>query len=356
MIKTISILKGDGIGPEVVNETIKVLNAISEKYFHTFVFNESKIGADAIWSCGKALPEETLSNCLSADATLLGAIGDPAFEDPNQKIRPEQGLLDLRKSLQLYTNVRPIKSYNKLSGFSPLKAEIINNVDFTIYRELTGGIYFGKRESAETFASDLCIYHDYEIKRIAHQAFQAAQKRSNKLCLIDKANVLQSSKFWRKVVVDVHVFYPEVELEFLYVDNAAMQIILNPSQFDVILTSNMFGDIISDESSVITGSLGLLPSASYGDKHKLYEPVHGSYPQAKGKNIANPMATILSASMMLHDWGLLDEAKDIESAVTHCIESGKGTIDINKDNPQSCSEVGDFIASRIMDKKVMCHT
>jgi len=246
--------------------------------------------------------------------------------------------------------VRPVKIFSPLSHLSPLKEERLENVDLVIYRELTGGIYFGEKKKEGDSASDLCLYHTYEIERIAKLAFKAAQQRDSKLCLIDKANVLESSRLWRSVIQDMSKDYPDVSIDYLFVDNAAMQLILNPGQFDVIVTSNMFGDIISDEASVLGGSIGLLPSASFGTEHKLYEPVHGSYPQAKGKNIANPVATILSAAMMLRDFDMEEEARAIESAVEESINLGKGTPDIFKEGSISCTEVGQLICNLLEEK------
>lgn len=340
MKKSIAILKGDGIGPEIVDQTIKVLDAIADRYCHQFNYQEALIGGVSIDEKGVPLPEETIATCKSADAILLGAIGDPKFDnDPNATVRPEQGLLKIRKELGLFANVRPVKIYTSLESLSPLKKERLEGVDMVIYRELTGGIYFGKKTKNADSASDLCYYHKDEIERITKLAFDEATRRKFKLCLVDKANVLESSRLWRKVVQGMAAHYPEVEVSYLFVDNAAMQLILNPSQFDVILTSNMFGDILSDAASVLGGSIGLLPSASFGKTHKLYEPVHGSYPQAKGKNIANPMATILSAAMMLRDFGMEKEATAIEEAVEDCINLGITTEDINNDAANSCTEV-----------------
>jgi len=350
MKKQIAVLKGDGIGPEVVNEAIKVLNAVANKFQHSFIFEDALIGEAAIEQTGQALPKETIDICKSTDAVLLGAIGDPKYDnDPTATVRPEQGLLSLRKELELFTNVRPVKLHPALSHLSPLKEEKLQAVDLVIYRELTGGIYFGKKEKGEDFASDLCVYHKEEIERVTHLAFKASYKRNKKMCLVDKANVLESSRLWRKVVQDLSKEYQNVEVEYLYIDNAAMQLILNPSRFDVILTSNMFGDILSDEASVLGGSIGLLPSASFGNQYRLYEPVHGSYPQAAGKDVANPMATILSSAIMLRDFGLNEEAQAVENAISKCIESGITTEDINPTNSRKCSEVGEAICNLLAE-------
>lgn len=343
----IAVLSGDGIGPEVTNEAIKVLKAIAMEFDHTFLFKEAKVGAIAIDHTGDPLPEETLDLCLASDAVLFGAIGHPKYDnDPSAKVRPEQGLLKLRKSLGLYANIRPVKAYETLLDKSPLKKEIISGTDISIYRELTGGIYFGEKQLSEdgNTASDLCKYSRYEIERIAHLAFKAAENRDKKVTLVDKANVLESSRLWRKVVGEVATEYPEVTLDFLFVDNAAMQMILNPKQFDVILTENMFGDIISDEASVIGGSIGLLASASVGDKYAMFEPIHGSYPQATGKGIANPVASILSAAMLLDNFGLYDEAATIRKAVDRSLALEITTPDLNtKYDSITTSKVGDFI-------------
>lgn len=281
MKKRIAVIEGDGIGPEVTRQAVKVLNAVAAAFNHEFDYSYCLMGADAIDKTGTPLPDETIDICLNSDAILFGAIGHPKYDnDPAAKVRPEQGLLKLRKSLQLYANIRPVTTYSSLFHLSPLKSKNIEGVDFIIYRELTGGIYFGKKETAAdgSQASDDCTYSREEIERIAHLAFQHARKRKNKLTLVDKANVLETSRLWRKVVQELALQYSDVAVDYMFVDNAAMQIILNPKQFDVILTENMFGDIISDEASVISGSLGLLPSASVGKGAALFEPIHGSYP------------------------------------------------------------------------------
>jgi len=350
-LQNITVLKGDGIGPEVVNQALKVLDAIAEKYQHKFTYDEQLMGAIAIDETEDPLPESTIKSCVNADAVLLGAIGDPKYDnDPSAKVRPEQGLLRLRKTLGLFANIRPVKIFKSLQHLSVLKPEVLDNVDMVIYRELTGGIYFGEKIKEKDHASDLCIYYEYEIERIAKIAFEEARKRKKRLCLIDKANVLESSRLWRQVVRQMAEDNPDIQVDYLFIDNAAMQMILNPSQFDVILTSNMFGDIISDEASVLGGSLGLLPSSSAGESTRLYEPIHGSYPQAAGKDIANPIATILSVEMMLRDFDLFAEAEDIQRAVTHCIDNNLLTQDLISENPLSCSELGDKIANHILSK------
>jgi 3-isopropylmalate dehydrogenase len=349
----IAVLAGDGIGPEVTLQAKKALNAIGEAFDHEFVFEEALMGAIAIEKTGNPLPEQTLNLCLNTDAVLFGAIGDPKYDnDPEAKVRPEQGLLKLRKELGLFANIRPIKPYKGLLDSSPLKKEIIEGADFTIFRELTGGIYFGEKKINETgtVVSDLCEYSEEEISRITHMAFKTAQNRRKKVTLVDKANVLETSRLWRRVVKAISQSYPDVELDFLFVDNAAMQIILNPRQFDVILTENLFGDILSDESSVITGSIGLLASASLGTTNALFEPIHGSYPQATGKNIANPIASILSAAMLLEHFSLHKEAKKVYEAVEKAIEYNVVTIDLRSDSKFGTNDVGDFISNYILDK------
>lgn len=348
----IAILSGDGIGPEVTAQSVKVLNAIADKYQHTFTYEEALIGAIAIDHTGNPLPEETYHTCTAADAVLFGAIGDPKYDNnPDAKIRPEQGLLALRKALGLYANIRPVKAYDTLLNKSPLKESIIKGTDIVIYRELTGGIYFGEKSLSDdgTKASDLCSYSKAEIERVAHLAFRTARSRNKKLTLVDKANVLETSRLWRKVVTAMASLYPDVTLDFLFVDNAAMQMVLNPNQFDVILTENMFGDIISDEASVIGGSIGLLASASVGEKYALFEPIHGSYPQATGKGIANPIASILSAAMLLDHFGLSEEAETIRDAVERAIELEVCTPDLNKHGAYSTENVGTFIEEFIAD-------
>ena len=298
----IAVLSGDGIGPEITQQSVKILKAIAERFNHEFLFEEAVVGASAIDLTGNPLPDPTLDLCKKSDAVLFGAIGDPKYDNnPAAKVRPEQGLLKLRKELGLFANIRPVRAFERLLEHSPLRPERIEGADMVIYRELTGGIYFGEKTLSDDGkqASDLCVYSEEEIERMTHLAFEAAQKRRNKVTLVDKANVLETSRLWRRTVKEIAKKYPEVELDFLYVDNAAMQMIINPKQFDVILTENMFGDIISDEASVIGGSIGLLASASVGKEHTLFEPIHGSYPQAAGKGIANPIASILSAAMLL---------------------------------------------------------
>ncbi|MGY5850549.1 3-isopropylmalate dehydrogenase [Salegentibacter sp. F14] len=348
----IAVLPGDGIGPEITQQSVKVLKAVADRFDHHFQFEDALVGAAAINLLDNPLPEATLDLCKNSDAVLFGAIGDPKFDNnPDAKVRPEQGLLQLRKGLGLYANIRPVKAYDKLIAQSPLKEDRISGADMVIYRELTGGIYFGDKHTAEDgqSATDVCTYSVEEISRVAHLAFKAAEKRSKKLTLVDKANVLETSRLWRKTVTEIGKKYPKVELDFLFVDNAAMQMILNPTQFDVILTENMFGDILSDEASVIGGSIGLLASASVGKENAMFEPIHGSYPQATGKGIANPVASILSAAMLLEHFGLTEEAEAVKKAVELSIKLNVCTIDINKDNHYTTEKVGDFLEGLISE-------
>ena len=343
----IAVLPGDGIGPEVTAEAIKVLKAIAQEFDHSFQFKYASVGAVAIGESNDPLPKKTLDLCKATDAILFGAIGDPRFDNnPAAKVRPEQGLLKLRKELGLFANIRPVKAYDNLLEKSPLKRQIIKGTDISIYRELTGGIYFGEKKMSddENTASDLCEYSRFEIERITHLAFKAAQTRKHKVTLVDKANVLETSRLWRRVVTEIAADYKDVKLDFLFVDNAAMQMILNPKQFDVILTENMFGDIISDEASVIGGSIGLLASASVGEKHAMFEPIHGSYPQAKNLGIANPIASILSAAMLLDHFELFEESELIREAVEKSLKLNITTPDLNtKYNHITTTKVGDFI-------------
>ncbi|MEM6726099.1 MAG: 3-isopropylmalate dehydrogenase [Bacteroidota bacterium] len=349
-IKHIALLPGDGIGPEVMDEALKVLTFVSEQFPIEFKFQEGLIGAIAIDQTGNPFPEETREICRASDAILFGAIGDPKFDnDPNSPVRPEQGLLALRRALGLFSNIRPLTLYPALEHLSPLKAARLENVDFVIYRELTGGIYFGdKQKSADgQSASDLCAYTAPEIERIAKMAFEAAKVRNKRVTLVDKANVLETSRLWRTVVQEMAKDYPEIELHTLFVDNAAMQLIVNPAQFDVILTSNMFGDILSDEASVLAGSLGLLPSASIGEKYALFEPVHGSFPEGAGKQIANPSAMILSAAMMLDYFQLFEAANLIRKAVSACFADGILTFDLHDKNACSTVVFGDAVVEKM---------
>lgn len=348
----IALLPGDGVGPEVMEQTVKCLKAIEEVFGHNFHYKEAAVGSMAIDKTGKALPDETLKICLDADAILIGALGDTNDKDPNDMdLRPEQGILQLRKELGLYANIRPVKVFPSLVGNSPLKKEIISETDFIIYRELTGGLYTGAKFMNEegTVASDLCEYTEKDISRIAHLAFKAAKNRKKKLTLIDKANVLESSKLWRKVVRKIAESYPEVDLEFMFADQAAMQLVLNPKQFDIVLTSNMFGDILADEASVIGGSLGLVARASFGDQNALFEPLHGCIPQEKGANTANPVASILSAAMLLEHCKLFEEAMALREAVNKTLEKNIVTPDLDPNSNYGTSHVGDFIADTVLN-------
>ena len=353
MKKHIVVIEGDGIGPEVTRQAVRVLDAIAEYYGHEFTYQYCLMGADAIDKTGNPLPDETIAASLNSDAILFGAIGHPKFDnDPSAKVRPEQGLLKLRKSLQLFANIRPVTSYTSLQHLSPLKVDRLEGVDFIIFRELTGGIYFGKKTLSEDgqTASDDCVYNRDEIARISHLAFQYAQKRRKKLTLVDKANVLETSRLWRRVVQEISSEYKDVQVDYLFVDNAAMQLMINPKQFDVILTENMFGDIISDEASVLSGSLGMLPSASIGTGAALFEPIHGSYPQAAGKDIANPIGSILSAALLLEHFDLKKEASRIREAVSWTLENGFVTKDIDPTNFYFMSTIGELISDFVSGK------
>ncbi|AEY64416.1 3-isopropylmalate dehydrogenase [Clostridium sp. BNL1100] len=331
----ITVLPGDGIGPDIIAEALKVLELIGEKYGHSFLFTEADLGGIAIDRHGEPLPQATVDTCKGSDAVLLGAVGGPKWDTLPGNKRPEAGLLGIRAALGLYANLRPAVIYGALKDASPLKSEIISNgIDIMVIRELTGGIYFGKRGRLDTeggeAAFDTEMYNVSEIKRIAEVGFETAMKRGKKLMSVDKANVLESSRLWRQVVEEVAKEYPEVALSHMYVDNAAMQLVRNPAQFDVILTSNIFGDILSDEASMITGSIGMLPSASLGStKLGLYEPIHGSAPDIAGQDKANPIATILSVAMMLrYSLDLSGEADAIEKAVADVLNTGYRTADI----------------------------
>jgi 3-isopropylmalate dehydrogenase len=349
----IAVLSGDGIGPEVILQAKKALCAIGTMYDHEFVFEDALVGAIAIEKTGNPLPNQTLNLCLNTDAVLFGAIGDPKYDNnPDSKVRPEQGLLKLRHELGLFANIRPIKPYRSLLDASPIKREIIEDVDFIIFRELSGGVYFGDKNLNDegTIATDSYQYTESEISRISHLAFKAALNRRKKVTMVDKANVLETSRLWRRIVKKIGESYPEVELNFLFVDNAAKQIILNPRQFDVILTENMFGDILSDEASVIASSIGLLASESLGHNKALFEPIHGSYIEATGKNIANPIASILSAAMLLEHFGLIIEAKKVYEAVEKAFEHKIVTVDLNSYSKFGTNEVGDFVSNFILSK------
>ena len=337
MEKTIALIPGDGIGSDVLGQAVKVLDKVAEKYGHKFIYKEVIAGGSAIDKFGNPLPEEQLDICKSSDSVLLGALGGPKWDNVDPSIRPEKGLLGLRGGLKVFANLRPAVIFPQLKSACPLKDEIIGQgIDILIVRELTGGIYFGDRGFApdKTSAWDTESYSVAEIERILHLAFKAAQGRRKKVTVVDKANILNTSRLWRSVAENLHPQYADVELNFLYVDNAAMQLVRNPGQFDVIATSNMFGDILSDEASQITGSIGMLASASLGDGSGpgLYEPIHGSAPDIAGKNLANPLATILSAAMLLrYDFKMEEEAKAIEKAVNDVLNEGWRTSDIAGD-------------------------
>jgi len=348
----IAVLPGDGIGPEIIDQAKKVIIVVGKKYNHKFNFTHGLVGAIAIDKTGNPLPAETLELCKSSDAVLFGAIGDPKYDNnPSAKVRPEQGLLAMRKELGLYANVRPVTTFPALIDKSPLKREIVQGVDIMMIRELTGGIYFGKpqgRSEDGNTAYDTSVYSRYEIERVVKLACEYAMTRSKKLTVVDKANVLATSRLWRETALLVGRGYKELTIDFMFVDNAAMQLIQNPGRFDVIVTENMFGDILSDEASVLTGSLGLLPSASIGLSTSVFEPIHGSYPQAAGKNIANPLGTILSVSMMFDlAFNLKTEAETVRTAVEKSIEAEIVTEDLNRTHPKSTSQVGDWITEYI---------
>lgn len=348
----IAVLAGDGIGPEIINQAIKVLKAIGKKYNHSFEFKEALVGACAIDAVGDPFPEDTFQLCMDSDAVLFGAIGDPKYDnDPKAKVRPEQGLLAMRKKLGLYANIRPVSTFKSLIHKSPLRQDLVEGADFVVIRELTGGIYFGEprgRSEDQNKAYDTCTYTKDEVRRITKIGFEYAAKRNKRLTVVDKANILATSRLWRETVQEMIPDYKDIEVDFMFVDNAAMQLIQWPKKFDVMVTENMFGDILSDEASVITGSLGLLPSASVGIHTSVFEPIHGSYPQATGKDIANPIATVLSVAMLLESaLDLTDEAKAIRNVVDKSMEAGVVTEDIAEEKAYKTSEVGDWLAENI---------
>jgi 3-isopropylmalate dehydrogenase len=348
----IALLAGDGIGPEITEQAVKVINSVCRKAGHRPHYREALTGAVAIDKTGDPYPDETHSVCMESDAVLFGAIGDPKYDnDPSARIRPENGLLAMRKKLGLYANIRPVMTFPSLLHKSPLRKDIVEGADFIAIRELTGGIYFGRpqgRSEDGNTAYDTCVYHRYEIERICRLAFDFAMKRRRKLTMVDKANVLATSRLWRETMQQLAPLFPEVEVEYMFVDNAAMQIIQWPGRFDVVVTENMFGDILTDEASVITGSLGLLPSASIGLHTSVFEPIHGSYPQAAGMNIANPIATVLSAALMFeYAFNMASEADLIRKAVDASLVEGYVTRDIDDSNPRGTSEVGDWLAGYI---------
>ena len=356
MNKNITVLKGDGIGPEIVNEAIKVLDKVCEKYGHTFNYAEVDIGGCSIDKYGVPITEEGMAKCKAADSVLLGAVGGPKWDNVDPSIRPEKALLAVRSELGLFANLRPTKLFMQLADSSPLKPSIVGGgIDLMIVRELTGGIYFGKRRTevvnGEKVATDEMTYSEHEIERIGRVAFESARKRSSRVISVDKANVLDSSRLWRSVMHRLAEEYSDVEYSDLLVDNTAMQLIKNPSQFDVIVTENMFGDILSDEASMLTGSIGMMPSASLSEGTLgMYEPIHGSAPDIAGMNIANPIGTVMSCAMMLrYSFDMPAEADAIEAAVNKALDDGYRTADIYKDGftKVTCSEMGSIIAANI---------
>ncbi|MBO5273306.1 MAG: 3-isopropylmalate dehydrogenase [Clostridia bacterium] len=356
MNKKITVLPGDGIGPEIVAEAIKVLDRVAEKFDHSFDYTYVDIGGCSIDKFGTPITDEGMEKCKSADSVLLGAVGGPKWDTCPPAIRPEKALLAVRKELGLFANLRPTRLFPQLADASPLKKEIVGNgIDLLIVRELTGGVYFGERRTEEVngelVATDIMPYSEHEIERIGRVAFETAMKRGKKLASVDKANVLDTSRLWRKTMHRLAEEYPEVEYSDILVDNTAMQLIKNPTQFDVLVTENMFGDILSDEASMLTGSIGMMPSASLSSGTLgMYEPIHGSAPDIAGMNIANPIGTILSAAMMLrYSFDMAAEADAIEAAVNAVLDEGCRTGDIMQEGMKktSCSEMGDLVAARI---------
>ncbi len=347
----IALLAGDGIGPEVIDQAVKVSNAVAKKFNHEINWRPALTGAAAIDAVGEPYPDETHEICANADAVLFGAIGHPRFDnDPSAKVRPEQGLLKMRQKLGLFANVRPTFTFPSLIDKSPLKRERIEGTDLIILRELTGGVYFGERGRKDdgNTAFDTMTYQRFEIQRLAKKGFEMAMKRSKKLCCVDKANVLESSRLWRETVQAMEKDYPEVEVTYEFVDAVAMRLVQWPSAYDIMITANLFGDILTDEASVISGSMGLMPSSSVGSKVSLYEPIHGSYPQAAGKDIANPLATVLSAAMLFEDFNLNDEAQAIRDVVNKSLAEGIVTEDLSDgEKAYKTSEVGDWLAQNI---------
>jgi len=351
----IALLAGDGIGPEVIQEAVRVSDAIAQKFTHEINWTPGLTGATAIDAVGDPYPKDTHNICLEADAVLFGAIGLPRFDnDPSAKIRPEDGLLRMRKKLGLYANVRPTFTFPSLIDKSPLKKERIIGTDLIFIRELTGGIYFGEkgRKNNGDIAYDTCTYTREEIIRLARKGFELAMTRSKRLCCVDKANVMESSRLWRETVQNLEKEYPEVDVSYELVDAVAMRLIQWPNKYDVLITENLFGDILTDEASVISGSMGLMPSASIGDGNALYEPIHGSFPQATGKNIANPLAAILSAAMMFEmSFNLIEEGRLIREVVNKSLKQGIVTEDISSgEKSYKTSEVGDFLVKEILNK------
>ena len=356
MNKNIAVIRGDGIGPEIIGEAVAVLDKIAEKYGHTFTYTDVTMGGCAIDEFGEPLPDSELEKCKNSDSVLLGAVGGTKWDSVPGHLRPEKGLLKLRAGMSVYSNNRPAKIWKQLASASPLKESIVEQgIDFIIVRELIGGIYFGKHETieenGEKKAIDELVYTENEIERIARIGFETARKRNKKLCSVEKSNVLDSSRLWKSVVTKLSEEYPDIELSHMLVDNCAMQIVKNPAQFDVIVTENMFGDILSDEASQITGSIGMIPSSSLGaDTCGLYEPIHGSAPDIAGRDLANPIGTILSAAMMLRfSFDMCDEAENIENAVSKVLDKGFRTADIMQDGciMVGCKEMGKLIRDNI---------
>lgn len=349
--KHIAVLPGDGIGPEITNQSLRVLDAVSRKFGVQFEFTFGLIGADAIDKTGNPLPPETIALCKQADAVLFGAVGDPKYDqDHHARIRPEQGLMRIRKELGLFANIRHIVAHPSVAHLSPVRANLLEGVNIVIFRELTGGLYMGEKHTSEdgTTATDCATYTTNEIERISKHAFQLAQKRKRKVTLIDRANVLETSRLWRKVVSNMATAYPEVELEYMYVDTAASALIIDPARFDVILTENLFGDMLSHEAAVLAGSPALIPSASIGNCTGFFEPIHGSFASAKGKDIANPLGSILSAAGMMEYLELYPASAAIKQAVKWTLENGFVTKDIDPINFYFTSTIGEMISDRIM--------
>ena len=347
----IAVLAGDGIGPEIMKQGVAALNAVAKRFGHQFIYQEAVCGAHAIDEVGDPFPEETFKVCMNADAILFAAVGDPRFDnDPTAKVRPEQGLLAMRKKLGLFANVRPVATFDCLLHKSPLKEELLKGADFVVIRELTGGMYFGEKYQDNDKAYDTDIYTRPEIERILKVAFDTAMKRRKHLTVVDKANVLASSRLWRQIAKEMEPQYPAVTTDYMFIDNAAMRVLTEPTFFDVIVTENTFGDILTDETSCITGSMGLQPSASLGEHTPLFEPVHGSWPQAAGKNLANPVAQILSAAMLLEHFGLNDEGACVRRAVDASLEANVRTpeIQVAGGPDYGTVEVGRWIADYIM--------
>lgn len=328
----IAVLPGDGIGPEISGVGVEVMKAVADKFGHDFEFKEGVVGASAIRAVGNPFPDETFELCKNADAVLFSAVGDPEFDNnPSAKVRPEQGLLAMRKQLGLYANIRPIMTFPELEDKSPLKAEIVHGADFVCVRELTGGMYFGEKFESDDRAYDTNLYTRPEVERILKVGFDLAMRRRKHLTVVDKANVLASSRLWRKIAKEMEPQWPEVKVDYMFVDNASMKLIQEPRFFDVIVTENTFGDILTDEASVISGSMGLLPSSSIGELTPVFEPIHGSWPQAAGLDIANPLAQVLSVAMLLEHFGLKEEGKAVRGAVDASMEAGVVTPDLGKD-------------------------